>query len=64
MSPQELDKFLKKYELEPSDFAEMVGLTKSAVNHWLLGRRSIAKPYGRLIHLFDRHPQLMREFNQ
>lgn len=62
MNAHELDTFLKKYNLEAPDFAEMIGVTRMAVEHWLSGRRSIAKPYGRLIRLFDRHPHLMREF--
>lgn len=62
MTASELDIFLKKYGLRASDFAELLGVTPMAVEHWLIGRRSIAKPYGRLVRLFDKHPELMREF--
>lgn len=62
MTKNELEDFLKKYGLDASDLAELIGLTRMAVEHWLKGIRSIAKPYGRLIRLFDRHPELMREF--
>lgn len=62
MNASELDIFLKKYGLRASDFAELLGVTPMAVEHWLIGRRSIAKPYGRLVRLFDKHPELMREF--
>jgi plasmid maintenance system antidote protein VapI len=62
MNSIELDAFLKKYGIGPNEFASVIGLTPIAVNHWLTGRRSIAKPYGRLVRLFDRHPQLMAEF--
>jgi DNA-binding transcriptional regulator YiaG len=62
MNANELDLFLKKYQLGTAEFAELLGVTRMAVEHWLIGRRSIAKPYGRLVRLFDRHPELMREF--
>jgi DNA-binding transcriptional regulator YiaG len=62
MNNAELDAFLKKYKLDPKDFAELIGVTHSAVDHWLSGIRSIAKPYGRLVRLFDRRPELMQEF--
>lgn len=62
MNSQDLDAFLKKYQLDPADFADMLGVSPAAVDHWLKGIRSIAKPYGRLVRLFDRHPELMREF--
>lgn len=62
MKPKELEEFLDKYKLNAEDLAELIGLTRMAVEHWLTGRRSIAKPYGRLIKLFDRHPSLMAEF--
>lgn len=62
MTPSELDLFLKKNGLEADEFAKLIGLTRVAVDHWLTGRRAIAKPYGRLVRMFDRHPELMREF--
>lgn len=62
MNKSELEVFLKKYGLEASELAEVIGLTRMAVEHWLSGRRAIAKPYGRLMRMFDRHPELMREF--
>lgn len=62
MTGHELSLFLAKYQIAPDDFAEMIGLTRSAVAHWLSGKRSIARPYGRLVRLFDKYPHLMREF--
>lgn len=62
MTALQLEEFLKRHNMEPNQFAELIGLTPSAVNHWLLGIRTIAKPYGRLIRLFDKHPKLMSDF--
>lgn len=64
VNAKELSDFMTKYKMDDAQLAELIGLTKSAVNHWIIGRRSIAKPYGRLIRLFDRHPSLMAEFRQ
>lgn len=64
MTKTQLEAFLKKYGLDSADFAEVIGVTRMAVEHWLSGRRSIAKPYGRLVRLFDRHPELIKEFAQ
>lgn len=62
MTPQALQSFIEKYGLNSQDLADLLGLTRMAVDHWLAGRRSIAKPFGRLMRLFDRHPALMKEF--
>lgn len=62
MTPEELQSFMQKHRLGMDQFSALIGLSPSAVHHWLSGKRSIAKPYGRLIRLFDRHPELMGEF--
>lgn len=62
MHQDQLNLFLGKHKLTPEQLADLIGLTKAAVHHWMTGRRSIAKPYGRLLRLFDRMPNLMKEF--
>jgi DNA-binding transcriptional regulator YiaG len=62
MNPAELDLFLKKYKMSPYALSQLIGITPMAVDHWIHGRRSIAKPYGRLLRLFDKKPELMVEF--
>jgi len=62
MTSKQLQAFLDKHGLDEPQLAELLGITRAAVNHWLCGRRSIAKPYGRMLRLFDRHPTLMKEF--
>lgn len=62
MTAMELKIFMKKYSLNAIELSDLIGVTRMAVEHWLVGRRTIAKSYGRLIRLFDRHPELMRTF--
>lgn len=62
MNKDQLTSFMEKHKLDINKFADLLGVTPMAIQHWLVGRRSIAKPYGRLVRLFDRHPQLMKEF--
>ena len=64
MTPQELRSFLDKHELTPSNFAILIGVTYICVLHWLDGRRSISLPISRMIRLFDRRPELMKEFKK
>ncbi len=64
MKPDQLQEFLDRHGLSTLDFAETLGLTEMAVRHWVSGKRSIAKPYARLIRLFDRHPKLLAEFGK
>jgi predicted transcriptional regulator len=62
MTKEQLTNFLLKHKMSYEHLAELIGLTAPAVYHWLHGTRSIAKPYGRLLRLFDKHPHLMKEF--
>ncbi len=62
MTPQELEKWLKKHGLKEGDFAELIGVTYPAVQHWTNGRRSVSLTVTRLLRLFDRDPSLMRGF--
>ena len=62
MTKDQLTAFLLKHQMSYEVLADLLGLTNQAVYHWLQGTRSIAKPYGRLLRLFDKHPDLMKEF--
>jgi DNA-binding transcriptional regulator YiaG len=62
MKPDELRQFLNRFELHPADFADLIGVTHMAVINWLSGARSISLPLSRTIRLFERHPELMKEF--
>ncbi len=62
MTPSELREFMAKYELNPGNLAELLGVTRMAVINWLGCKRAISLNTARLIRLFDRRPELMREF--
>ncbi len=64
MTGKELRIFLKKYDLTQVEFANLLGVTPMAVQHWLTDKRSVARPIGRLLRMFDRKPELMREFGK
>lgn len=63
MNQDQLKDFMKRHNLDNPALAKLIGLSPSAVSHWVNGVRTIAKPYGRLMRLFDRKPELMKEFN-
>lgn len=62
MNSQQLNEFLNRHKLDPGQLAALLGLTSMAIDHWLHARRTIAKPYARLLRLFDKRPELMLEF--
>jgi len=62
MTKEELEAFLKRHALDHEEFAELLGVTRQAVWHWLNEERSISLTVGRLCRMFDRKPELMREF--
>ncbi len=64
MTPNDLRNFLNKYALSREDFADLLGVTASAVSHWLDGRRSMSLTLTRLCKLFDKRPELMGEFRK
>lgn len=62
MTPRELEKFMAKHRLSDHEFADIIGVTKPAIDHWIAGRRSIPATTARLIRYFDKHPTAMDEF--
>lgn len=62
MNPQQLNEFLERHKMDAGQLAGWLGLTSTAIDHWIHGRRTIAKPYARLMRFFDRYPQLIGEF--
>jgi DNA-binding transcriptional regulator YiaG len=61
MDPSELKDFLRKHKLEKEDYAEIIGVTLPAMDHWLTKRRPIPEPVARITRLVDRKPELMDE---
>jgi DNA-binding transcriptional regulator YiaG len=64
MSSTDLSAFLKRHGLNGPDFAKLLGVTDMAVHQWLNGRRAISLPITRIIKLFDKFPEAMKEFGK
>lgn len=62
MTPNELMNWLGRHGIRQQDFANLIGVTPMAVNNWTSGRRSISLTIVRLCKLFDRKPELLKEF--
>lgn len=62
MTAKELSNFLVRHKITGEKFAETLGVTKPAIDHWLSNRRSIPETTARLIKFFDKHPDVMDEF--
>lgn len=62
MTPNDIKAFMERHGLSISELAEILGVQRPAVDHWLKGRRQVGLTVARLLRLFDRNPALMREF--
>ncbi len=54
--------FLERQKLPKAEFAKIIGVTPSAVNHWLTGIRDIPETVVRLLLFFDDYNIDMRKF--
>ncbi len=62
MTAQELEKFLSKFDLTNDAFAEIIGVTHNAVDHWTNDRRKVPPTTAKLVRFFTSHPRMMQEF--
>lgn len=62
MTKDQLEAFLEKYGISNREFSAILGVSESAVKTWLDGTRDISIPLSKLFNLFDRRPELMKEF--
>lgn len=62
MTAKELEEFMERHEMTAPDIADVLGVTLGAIHHWLVGRRAISLTVSRCLKLFDKHPQLIKEF--
>ncbi|MFM6930423.1 MAG: helix-turn-helix domain-containing protein [Bdellovibrio sp.] len=62
MKPQEIMDFRIQHKMTEKEFAEFLGVTWQAVRLWETGQRSLSETNARLLRLFKRHPNLMKEF--
>ncbi len=62
LTPDDIKKFMKKHGISDREFAEIFGVTTQAVVTWTEGRRGFSVTNSRLIRMFEKYPQLIREF--
>jgi DNA-binding transcriptional regulator YiaG len=56
--------YLEKHKLSHLVFAQMIGVTSSAVGHWFKGRRPVPETVIRLIRFFDANRVKLTEFEK
>lgn len=57
-----LNAFMQHFGLNKNSFAEIMGVTPQAVVYWMRGQRPIPLSASKVILLFARKPELMKEF--
>jgi DNA-binding transcriptional regulator YiaG len=62
MNGSEIKAFLERHQLTVDQFAEIIGVTPAGIYHWVQGRRLMSLTVARLCRLFDRRPELLKEF--
>jgi transcriptional regulator with XRE-family HTH domain len=62
MSLKELNDFMKLHGISDKELSEIFGVTIQAVKLWLNGQREFSVTNSRLVRMFNKYPQLIREF--
>ena len=62
MSPNELKSWMTEVGLNEHGLADLLGVTKGCVHHWLTGSRKIPETTAKLITYFKRYPMAMLDF--
>ena len=62
LTKEEMREFMNTHGLADKEFAQIMGVTMQAVRLWLTGDRSISITISRLVRLFTKYPNLLREF--
>ena len=62
LTAEQLRTFMNTHGLADKEFAQIMGVTMQAVRLWLTGDRSISITISRLVRLFTKYPNLLREF--
>jgi DNA-binding transcriptional regulator YiaG len=58
----ELNKWMSKNGISDKEMSELFGVTIQAVKLWTSGQREFSVTNSRLVRLFMKYPQLIREF--
>ena len=62
MTPYELTDYMNHQGISPLELSEILGVTEQVVKLWRNGGRGFSVTNSRLIRLFMKYPQLLREF--
>lgn len=62
MSAKDIIDYRKKLKFTQEDLGQLLGVSRQAVNFWEIGERRVPETTVRLIKLFEKFPQLKREF--
>lgn len=62
LKPEELAKFMRKHGISEHELSTIFGVTINAVKFWLSGEREISVTNTRLVRMFEKYPQLIRQF--
>jgi len=62
LTKEEMREFMNTHGLADKEFAQIMGVTMQAVRLWLSGDRTISITISRLVRLFTKYPNLLREF--
>ncbi|MFM6929363.1 MAG: helix-turn-helix domain-containing protein [Bdellovibrio sp.] len=62
MSPREMLSFRVSLGMDEKEFAEFIGVTWQAVRLWETGQRAISETTARIVRLFKKYPELVKEY--
>lgn len=62
LSVRELEEFMTKNGISEKELSEIFGVTTQAVRLWITGQRDFSVTNSRLVRMFMKYPQLIREF--
>lgn len=62
MTAHQLKQFLQSVDLKDFEFASLIGVGKTTVNHWLHERRSIPETVARMTVYFETYPDRIHDF--
>lgn len=62
LTPKQLNSYLKREGLTKDEWAKILGVSVQAVHLWTSGDRDFSVTNTRLVRLFQKYPQLLKEF--
>jgi DNA-binding transcriptional regulator YiaG len=62
MTAAQISNFLHRHKMSAEDLADAIGVTNSAVRHWVEGTRTMPEVEVRVMRLFDADPRFIPYF--